>query len=507
MGACSARAPRPDADLSAEDAPWAPSEWERSLRRSCSELGYALDIVLALPSSAEIAKYNEKRQRMHAEMVAKRKVREKPQGGGPGGGPGGPGGGPGSGDGSGEVQAYAAQDMTRWLQKLADRSRMRLVAATDEADKPKMIDRSRVGLLGLGCGTVSSIPFLADDAAGSARVRAAVLGMASDRFARTEVLRERSAGGTTLRQVDLPGSHPPPPPEAFSSRMLQWAKQVTVPIHFVASEMDDRHPLERARALFDAFGGGEANCWQQLPGARALSVHDIVDQAEWLFARIREAPAKPRPETVRRLVRPVAPAASTPVLSVRRSERSQAGELSEPSERSRRSERSRQTERSERGDDASGGAAAAAGGAGGSESGSAPFLARKPSERGRGSTAGDEGPRPKLSLADHAAAARAAGALPTADSSKVPKPKPEPPKKQKKQPAFWTNVQLPPGAPDFGQYAESEPEESSDDDMQLTVKEGYSSHARQPKPSTVVDDDVVSSDSDSGDEGRIVELD
>ena len=35
--------------------PWAEEEWERTMRRTANELGYALDIALALPSSGEIA--------------------------------------------------------------------------------------------------------------------------------------------------------------------------------------------------------------------------------------------------------------------------------------------------------------------------------------------------------------------------------------------------------------------------------------------------------------------
>ena len=160
-------------------------EWERTLRRSTSELGYALDIVLALPSTAEIARMNEVRrakqreneqkehEKMTREDVEKARANAKPEG-------------------------QNDQSVQQWLQKLADRTRMRLYAQANNSDGLSMIDRNRVGFLGYGLGTTSGLPLLAADAAGSQRLRAAVLGFAADGFLSREMLKERSSGGLDM---------------------------------------------------------------------------------------------------------------------------------------------------------------------------------------------------------------------------------------------------------------------------------------------------------------------
>lgn len=282
----------PAADLGVGEhrQPWSSAEWERTLRRSANELGYALDIVLALPSSAEIARCNVERRKQHAAKLdglafeARKAAEEKA--------------------GSGVVE----QDAKNWLQKLADRSRMRLAQTADDTDKPRMIDRDKVGFVGFGYGTMSAMPFLAADGAGSGRVRAAVLGFAGDAFLGAECLVERTAGGLQLRKVDVPATVPPPPAAAFRARMQDWARKVTVPVHFAASEKDDRATPERCRALFDSLGAGEdGGCrWQLLPGARALTAGELAAQVQWLMLQLASAPPRPRgPPSDKPTARPV----------------------------------------------------------------------------------------------------------------------------------------------------------------------------------------------------------
>ena len=118
----------------ANDKPWGPDEWERTLRRSANELGYALDIVLALPSSAEIAKHNEERrakQKADEEKLTKAQLEAKRKK-------------------DGDKKPFAEQNGQQWLQKLADRSRMRLNQSADDSEVPKMINRDRVGFIGYG---------------------------------------------------------------------------------------------------------------------------------------------------------------------------------------------------------------------------------------------------------------------------------------------------------------------------------------------------------------------
>ena len=316
-----------EAEEEADLTPWSEDEWERTLRRSTSELGYALDIVLALPSTAEIARMNEVRRSKQREMEAKaaeQRTRDDVD----------------SGRGaSSKPEGQNDQSVQHWLQKLADRTRMRLYAQANNSDGLSMIDRNRVGFLGYGLGTTSGLPLLAADGAAGQRLRAAVLGFAADGFLGKELLKERSSGGLDLKPLDVPGSVPPPPSDKFAARMLECARKVRVPVHFVAAEKDERIPLDRAKALFDALcsgdeaaGGGPADewatankRWQMLPGARALTAAELADQMAWLVKQIAAAPPRPaEPPAPKLSARPVAPAGSAPSFTLRPSARSRA---------------------------------------------------------------------------------------------------------------------------------------------------------------------------------------
>ena len=267
----------PAADLGDGDGlrPWSADEWERTLRRSTSELGFALDVALALPSSKEIDRSNKACRRSRAEALKGLSEEERAKK---------------------SALPATEQNARHWLNKLADRSRMRLAAAADGSEEPRMIDPDRVGFVGYGFGALAALPFLASDAAGSARVRSAVLGFTSDLFSGSIIMRERTAGGLSVRAVSVPGTSPPPPAGPFAARVRQWAAAVCVPVHFVASEADESISQDRARALFDSFGcPAEARRFCVLPGARGLTVGELGDQMSWLHEQMATAPKRPRP--------------------------------------------------------------------------------------------------------------------------------------------------------------------------------------------------------------------
>ena len=126
----------PAADLSAVDSPWAEGEWERTLRRAANELGYAVDIVLALPSAADMARSNAARKADHAKRLESLDAEARKAKGAP-----------------------VEHDAGKWLEKLAARSRMRLRGDADDDCKPKMIDHSRVGLVGASFARSKEAPF------------------------------------------------------------------------------------------------------------------------------------------------------------------------------------------------------------------------------------------------------------------------------------------------------------------------------------------------------------
>ena len=262
----------PAADLGPGDHlhPWSSSEWEKTLRRAAVELGYALDIVLALPAS------------------------------------------------------LIDHDGQNWLQKLADRSRMHLTQSVD-GDVNKMIDRDQVGFVGFGYGTTSAIPFLAADATGSAHIRAAVLGLAGDVFPAEACIAERTTGGLHVPTMGVPGTHPSPPAAAFRARIQGWARNVSVPVHFFARERDERAPVARCRALFDALGGPQpSRRWQLLPGAQQMTVADLSASLDWLMRQLAAAPPRPRPPPTapKPTARPVVRGAgATPSIAARPSAR------------------------------------------------------------------------------------------------------------------------------------------------------------------------------------------
>ena len=310
----------PAADLSKEDMPWSGGGWERTLRRAANEIGYAMDVVLALPSAAELDRQNAVRRRMHEEKVqAEASRRSQQQDASPLSG---------NEEGKHKPKEYAGDvTMGGCLTKLAMRSRMRLGETADDYSKPRAIDPNRVGLVGFGLGGTSALAFLAADAAGKKRVTAAVVGQCGDVFASKVAVKERSAGGVSIQHVEIPGSLPSPPPAAFSSKLLQIASRVAVPVCFAASESDTLVPVERARALYDALGGGDAKRWHALSGARPMSTSDITDQLAWLHMQMEAAPPRvraPPPAPPPSVAAPAAASAS-PFSLLRRTERHATG--------------------------------------------------------------------------------------------------------------------------------------------------------------------------------------
>ena len=211
-----------------------------------------------------------------------------------------------------------------------------------------MINRDRVGFIGYGYGTITGLPFLASDAAGSERVRSAVLGFAADAFPGKECIKERSAGGLSLRHVEVPGTEPSPPPAPFSRKLKEWAAKISVPIHYAANEKDERAPLERSRELFDCLSGKEGNRWEMLQGSRSMTVKELHDQMSWLLTQVAAAPIRPPPPPPPKpLARPVEPAGAKPNVPVKQS----AAASERPRQSARTSERSggRASERSAEG--------------------------------------------------------------------------------------------------------------------------------------------------------------
>ena len=150
----------PSADLSSEDSSWGPARWRETLRRAGSELGFAMDVVLALPSAAEMGRQNDVRQRAHEAKEAREEQMEQERRGE-----------------QAEMRRHwgvhtggtRTEEDERgderpkreyrgdvgvggWLYKLVDRPRARLVGVADEEGRRGLIDPSCVCLVGNGLG-------------------------------------------------------------------------------------------------------------------------------------------------------------------------------------------------------------------------------------------------------------------------------------------------------------------------------------------------------------------
>lgn len=216
----------PAADLGEEHRPWSASNWEHTVDTIAEDLMHALEIALAAPA-------------------------------------------PGA---SASVQAS--------LHSMQEKKRHRLFNSF--GPRGRLIDPARVAFFGCGLGGVLGFPFLAQ---ASGKLVAAAVSMCSATFPTKATFKQPSKAGIDVIEMEIPGTTPSPPLEAFVSRLLQNAKDVTMPLHWIASENDPCAPIESARELFDALGT-DKKTMHVLPGARIMSVAELKEQLAWLVEQL-----------------------------------------------------------------------------------------------------------------------------------------------------------------------------------------------------------------------------
>ncbi|KAL1529664.1 hypothetical protein AB1Y20_000605 [Prymnesium parvum] len=216
----------PAADLGDGQQPWSPQNWQATVDTIADDFAFALEIALAAPAPGASASL--------------------------------------------QASLHANQE----------KQRHRLFNSF--GPRGRLIDPARVALFGFGFGGALSLPFLAKS---EGKLVAAALSMCGTNFPTRAYFKRRTKQGIETVEMQIPGTLPSPPKEAFSSRLMAEAAAVKLPVHFVASEHDPTAAISSARQLYEALGTNMKQL-QVLPGARMMSVAHLQEQMAWLFERL-----------------------------------------------------------------------------------------------------------------------------------------------------------------------------------------------------------------------------